>query len=83
MERQRRHATEIATEAGRLYDKIAGFAENMQQLGKHIDTARKTYDIAVNQLCDGKGNILGRTEKLRLLGAQAKKRINTNYTAEE
>lgn len=76
MERQRLNATEIAVEAGKLYDKIYGFHTDMQALGKQLDKAQDTFGSAMNKLQTGKGNIIGKTEQLRLLGAQAKKRLD-------
>lgn len=75
LEMQNRNAEEIARQGGALYDKIAGFVEDMQDLGKRLDAAGGTYAAAMNKLSAGRGNILGRAEKLRILGARASKAL--------
>lgn len=75
LELQNKNAQEIAKQGGMLYDKIEGFVKDMQAMGKQLDTVGKTYDTAMNKLSTGKGNILGRTEKLRELGAKASKSL--------
>ena len=38
LERQNRNAEEIARQGGALYDKFVGFVEEMEKMGKHIDS---------------------------------------------
>lgn len=73
LERQNRNTLEIARQGGDLYDKIAGFIEDMQKIGDQLGKTQKSYDDAMNKLSHGRGNILGRTEKLRELGVKSKK----------
>lgn len=75
LELQNRNALEIARQGGDLYDKIAGFVEDMEKLGKQIGTVEKTYVDAMGKLSSGRGNILGRTEKLRSLGVKTSKSL--------
>jgi len=44
-------------------------------LGKQLKTVEGTYDSAMNKLATGRGNILGRTEKLKKLGAKTSKSL--------
>lgn len=73
-EHQSRNAQEIANKAGALYDKFVGFVDDMDELGKKIDTTRRSYDAAMNKLQSGRGNLVSRAESLRELGARASKR---------
>lgn len=73
--RQNQNAEEIAAKGGALYDKIAGFVNDMQAMGRNIKTLEKTYDGAMNKLSQGQGNILSRTEKLKELGVKASKSL--------
>lgn len=73
IERQNRNAQQIAEEGGKLYDKIAGFAEDMDKLGKQIKTVNKTYNEATTKLTTGTGNILRRADNLKQLGAKTSK----------
>jgi DNA recombination protein RmuC len=74
-ERQSKNAEEIASQAGKLYDQIALLSSSMLDVGKHIDNAHKAHEKAVNQLSSGRGNLLGRAEKLEMLGAKTKKTL--------
>ncbi len=74
---QNKNSQEIARQGGALYDKIAGFVGDMQSLGKNLKTLEGTYESAMNKLSTGQGNILGRTEKIKALGAKAAKSLPT------
>jgi DNA recombination protein RmuC len=74
-ERQSRNATEIAERAGRLYDKFSGLVEDIDKLGRALDTTGKAYQAARNKLSDGKGNLLDRVDELKQLGARTSKQL--------
>ncbi|MCB0517073.1 MAG: DNA recombination protein RmuC [Chitinophagales bacterium] len=69
------NAIEIARKGGELYDKMAAFVEDMEKIGKQLDTTQNTYQTAMRKLSMGKGNILRKAETLRLLGARNSKKI--------
>jgi len=75
IEKQNRNAMDIAEKAGLLYDKFVGFVENMQTLGKNIRQAQNSYEEAFKQLSTGKGNLVGKSEELRKIGAKACKQL--------
>ncbi len=72
-EKQNRNAQEIAQRAGALYDKLRVLVEEMETLGKQLNTAGKTYDSVYAKLATGKMNLVRQVEKFRELGAQVKK----------
>lgn len=74
-EKQTRNAIEIASEGGKLYDKFVAFLEDLDAIGKQLSRAQKSYDDAHNKLSSGRGNIIGKVEKLRRLGAKSAKDI--------
>lgn len=74
-EKQQRNAIEIARQAGALYDKFEGFVGDLMKVGKKMDEAKTEYNGAMNKLVDGKGNIIISIEKLKKMGARAKKSI--------
>ena len=74
-ENQTRNAMEIARQSGALYDKFAGFVSDMENIGKNIDSTRKTYDSAMNKLSTGSGNLINRVESLKKLGAKTTKEL--------
>lgn len=71
---QAQHIREIVDDVQRLYEKFAGFAINLEQVGQALDKAKGAYDQACGQLSKGPGNLVGRVEKFR------KKRIVKNVT---
>ena len=74
-QKQQENAMEIARQAGALYDKFVGFVTNLTNLGKRIDDSKTDYDSAMNKLYEGKGNLITSVEKLRKMGAKAKKEL--------
>ncbi|MBD5243248.1 MAG: DNA recombination protein RmuC [Barnesiella sp.] len=74
-DRQTRNAIDIAEQSGRMYDKFVAFTEDMRKIEKGIDSLRGTYDSAMTKLSQGTGNLLTRAERLRELGAKAKKSL--------
>jgi DNA recombination protein RmuC len=74
-EKQQRNAIEIARQAGALYDKFEGFVGDLMKVGKKMDEAKSEYKGAMNKLVDGRGNIITSIEKLKKMGAKAKKSI--------
>ena len=74
-EKQQRNALEIAKQAGALYDKFQGLLTDLVSIGKRIDDSKKEYSSAMNKLFDGRGNLINSVEKLKKMGAKAKKAI--------
>ncbi|MDF4202684.1 DNA recombination protein RmuC [Maribacter sp. SA7] len=74
-EKQQRNAIEIARQAGALYDKFEGFVGDLMKVGKKMDDAKDEYRGAMNKLVEGRGNIITSIEKLKKMGAKAKKSI--------
>ncbi len=78
--KQNRNAQEIARRAGLLYDKFAGFVENLQGVGERLRQAQQSYDDAFAQLSTGAGNLLRQTEMLQELGARNTRQLDQNLT---
>ncbi|MEE4256071.1 MAG: DNA recombination protein RmuC [Bacteroidales bacterium] len=74
-EKQTRNTERIADEGGKLYDKFVLFLDDLENLGKHISRTQKTWEEAHNKLVSGRGNVIGKVEKLRKLGAKTTKSI--------
>jgi DNA recombination protein RmuC len=74
-EKQQRNAIEIARQAGALYDKFEGFVSDLTRVGKKMDEAKTEYSGAMNKLVEGRGNIIVSIEKLKKMGAKAKKAL--------
>ena len=74
-QKQQDNAIEIARQAGALYDKFEGFVTDLVKIGKKMDEAKSEYEGAMNKLVDGKGNLITSVQKLKIMGAKAKKSL--------
>ena len=74
-QKQQENAIEIARQAGALYDKFEGFVSDLIKIGKKMDEAKVEYSSAMNKLTEGKGNLVTSAEKLKKMGAKAKKSL--------
>ena len=77
-EKQQRNALEIARQAGALYDKFDGLLKDLIGVGKKIDASKADYNSAMNKLFEGRGNLISSVEKLKKMGAKAKKALPEN-----
>lgn len=77
-EKQNKHAQEIAKKAGDLYDKFVNFSDSLTDVGTNLDRAKKSYDLAVNRLSTGKGNLISQAQKIKTLGIKTKKEFSSN-----
>lgn len=77
-QKQQENAFEIARQAGALYDKFEGFVSDLIKLGNKIKDSKSEYDNAMNKLTEGKGNLITSVEKLKKMGAKAKKSLPEN-----
>ncbi len=74
-EKQNRNALEIAERAGRLHDQFVLFVESLDDVGKHLNKSLGSYEEARKRLIDGRGNLVKRSDDLRVLGAKTQKQI--------
>ncbi|MFA6052651.1 MAG: DNA recombination protein RmuC [Methylobacter sp.] len=79
-ERQNENARAIADKAGSLYDKICGFVEDLDKLGKQLSTVHATYDGVMNKLSQGRGNLINQASSFVELGVKVKKTFPKNIT---
>ena len=75
-ENQNRNALEIARQGGQLYDKFKSFTDDLIKVGDNLNTTKKTYELAMNKLSEGKDNLIRKTERLKELGAKSTKLID-------
>ncbi len=74
-DQQSKNALEIAKQGERLYEKFIGFLNSMDDIGKHIVDAQESFNKALGQLKQGRGNLVSRAEKLKHLGIKSSKTI--------
>ncbi len=77
-EKQKQNAIEIASRAGALYDSFVNLTTELEKVGKQLGTVQSSYDNAMKKLT-GKGNLIGKVEKLKKLGAKASKQIDEKH----
>ncbi|OFY85120.1 MAG: hypothetical protein A3K10_03330 [Bacteroidetes bacterium RIFCSPLOWO2_12_FULL_31_6] len=78
-ERQTKNAIEIARQSGALYDKFVGFLDDLEKINKGLTNSQSAYQEAINKLKTGSGNLIGRIEKIKTLGAKTSKQIDVSY----
>ncbi|WP_428229729.1 DNA recombination protein RmuC [Flavobacterium sp.] len=80
-QKQQENAFEIARQAGALYDKFEGFVADLVRIGNKIKDTKTEYESAMSKLVDGRGNLISSVEKLKKMGAKAKKSLPENIVA--
>ncbi|WP_456479562.1 DNA recombination protein RmuC [Nautilia sp.] len=76
-EKQAKNIDEVVKAAENLYDKVRGFTEDFEKIGKSLDAAQKSYDSAKSKLVSGKGNVIRQVELLKeKAGIKPKKEIS-------
>ena len=79
-EEQVKNVQQIAERGAELYDKFAGFVEDLSRVGARIEQTRNAYDAAFDKLTRGRGNLVRQAEMLRALGVQPSKRLPRQMT---
>ena len=74
-ENQTKNVLEIARQSGALYDKFCNFVIDLEDVGRYIDQTNSKYDNAMKKLFSGKDNLIRKTERIKELGASAKKSL--------
>ncbi len=83
LQQQQQNAREIARQAGLLYDKLASFTDELQKIGESIDKSKSRWQTAWSALSIGRGNLLSRAERLKLLGVESRRQVKSTGTADD
>ena len=76
-ERQAKNIDEVVKAAESLYDKVRGFTEDFEKVGKSLESAQKSFENAKNKLTSGRGNVIRQVELLKeKAGVKPKKEIS-------
>ncbi|OXY80376.1 DNA recombination protein RmuC [Oceanimonas doudoroffii] len=73
VERQNQNARRIAESAGKLYEKLRLFTEDMEAVGGSLRRADDSYQRAMKRLSQGRGNLVRQAEAFRELGVEVTK----------
>lgn len=82
-DKQTKNALKIAEETGKLYDKLAGFVGDLQDVGAALQKASKKYDDAYSKFSTGRGNVLSKVESIRQLGIKTSKNLPAGEESNE
>jgi len=70
-----KNVMEIAKQGGSLYEKFKGFVEDLQEIGRRLDSAKNSYTDSMKKLSEGRGNLISQAQKLKDLGAKTDKSL--------
>ncbi|WPU63637.1 DNA recombination protein RmuC [Peredibacter starrii] len=74
-ERQTKNAIEIARQAGALYDKFVGVANDLDSMQNQIKRVGDSFEDLKSRMLTGKGSLASRMENLKELGAKTTKSL--------
>lgn len=74
-ERQTKNAIEIARQAGALYDKFVGVADDLDSMQNQIKRVGESFEDLRSRMMTGKGSLASRMENLKELGAKTTKSL--------
>lgn len=74
-EYQNENALLISKKAADMYDKFYSFVQDLEEIGTNIKRSQKAYDLALNKLSTGNGNLIKRSEEFISLGVKSKNKI--------
>jgi len=80
---QNKNAMAIVKKGEQLYDKVTYFCQSFIELGQKIQSTQKSYDQALNQLKDGKGNIITQAQQLKELGLKSSRKLPPSLLGSE
>ena len=82
-EYQNRNAQELVRQCTAMYEKFVNFVSDLEDVGKKIDAAQKSYEDAHNKLSSGKGSLTQRAERIRELGLKPGKLLPSHLAEPE
>ncbi len=81
-ENENRNAELIADKAGKIYDQVLLIFDAMMEARKRLSGVSDSFDLALKRIKEGKGNLVGRVEDIRKLGAKVSRQIAPEIAAD-
>lgn len=78
-QRQNDNVSQIATEAGKLYDQFVLFSESIMDVGENIARTDQAFRTMKKRLSEGRGNLVKRAEDLKTLGAKTSRSLSHDW----
>lgn len=82
-EHENRNAETIADRAGKIYDQVVLVADAMTDARKKLSGVSDAFDLALKRLTEGRGNLAGRAEEIRKLGAKVSRQLPPDISGTE
>ena len=82
-EYQQRNIQDIVDRGRMLYEKLVGFTETFEKIGDTLNSATQTYNTALSQFSEGRGNVIRQAEMLMNLGITSKKKIPAKFLSRD
>lgn len=76
-EEQTKNVQAIAERGGKLYDKFVDFVKELEEVGRALNKAQTSYDIARGRLTGGPGNLVRQAEMLRDMKVKSTKKLSS------
>ncbi len=74
-EQQSKNAMDIVKRGELLYEKFVTFTSSVEEIGKHLNKTQTAYSAAIDQLKNGRGNLVSQAMQLQNLGLKSGKKI--------
>jgi DNA recombination protein RmuC len=82
-EQQNKNAIQIAQQGGLLYDKFVTWLEELELVGKRMESTQHAYQDAMRRLGTGRGNLMQSAQRLKELGAKVSKSLPEHHLSDE
>lgn len=80
-EEQNVHTAELADRAAKVYKKLNTFLGSMMGVGKQLDKAKESFNMAMGQLTSGKDNLIKQASDFKKLGVAVQATFPENLLA--
>jgi len=77
---QNKNVMEIARQSGGLYDSFVLLLDDLSKIEKKMNETQELFANTQKRIATGKGNLIGRVDKIKKLGAKTKKSLPDKYT---
>lgn len=74
-EKQSDNVLKLIDRASKLHDKMVSFVESFEDVGMRLEQAKKSYDISLNRMKDGPGNVIRQIDDMGKLAGKTKKTL--------
>ncbi len=74
-ERQSENVVKLIDRSSKLHDKMVSFIESFEEIGNRLEQARNAYDMSLNRIKSGPGNVINQIATLGVLAGKTKKEL--------